>query len=240
MIIRSTRRSDTAEVAAGATQADAIVPAQGKHGLAVDQALGDLRFRALLTDAEWSRLPPTIRQRFSKRLAGGRTVIYAGRVTDMAVSRAGTALAQLVRLIGGPLPTSCDVDVPSVVTVTEDMSNGGQVWTRLYARRRGFPQVIHSSKRFGGPTGLEEHVGCGVGMTLKVCPTERALIFKSERYFIDLGRLRVMLPRWLCPGDLTVTHGEIDATHFAFSLDLVHPWLGTLIHQRAVFEEAPS
>jgi len=240
MTIESTRKSDMAETISGVTPSAAIAFAPGKHRPTADQPLGDLRFRALLTDAEWSRLPPAIRRRFSKRLAGGRTVVYAGRVTAMAMTRAGAALAQLARLIGGPLPTSCDVDVPSVVTVTEDMSSGGQVWTRLYARRRGFPQVIHSSKRFGGPTGLEEHVGCGVGMTLTVCATQRALIFKSERYFIDIGGLRAMLPRWLSPGELTVTHSEIDATHFAFTLELVHPRLGTLIHQRAVFEEAPS
>jgi hypothetical protein len=225
---------------AAATASGATGPTQEAHGRAGDQALGDLRFRALLSDAEWSRLPPAVRRRFSKRLAGGRTVVYAGRVTDMMLSRAGAVLAQLARLIGGPLPTSRDVDVPSVVTVTEDMRSGGQVWTRLYARRGGFPQVIHSSKRFDGPTGLEERVGCGVGMTLRVCATERALIFKSDRYFVDLGRLRVLLPRRLCPGNLTVTHGEIDTTHFSFSLELVHPWLGLLIYQRAVFEEAPS
>jgi hypothetical protein len=224
----------------GATAPDAIGSTHDMHGPTGDQSLGDLRFRALLSDAAWSRLPPAVRRRFSKRLAGGHTVVYAGRVTDMMLSRAGSVLTQLARLIGGPLPTSRDVDVPSVVTVTEDMSSGGQVWTRLYARRGGFPQVIHSSKRFGGPTGLEEHVGCGVGMTLKVYATERALIFKSERYFVDLGRLRVMLPRRLSPGSLTVTHGEIDATHFSFSLELVHPSLGLLIYQRAVFEEASS
>jgi hypothetical protein len=221
-------RHDPAEVAP-----DAARPAGGDAGLL------DLRFRALLGDAAWARLPPAIRRRFSKRLADGRTVVYTGRVTDMAISRAGRVLAQLARLIGAPLPVSRDVDVPSVVTVTEDMRSGGQIWTRLYARRRGFPQMIHSAKRFGGPTGLEEHVGCGIGMTLRVSATESALVFRSERYFLQVGRLRVMLPRLLSPGDLTVTHREIDATRFEFTLDLSHPRLRGLIHQRAVFEEAP-
>jgi Domain of unknown function (DUF4166) len=203
-----------------------------------EASLGDLRFRSLLSEAEWARLPDAIRKRFSKRLADGLTVVYVGRVTDMVLSRTGALLAQIARVIGGPLPTSCDFDLPSIVTVTEDMGTGGQVWTRLYARRRGFPQVIHSSKRFAGPTGLEEYVGRGVGMTLTVCTTDTALIFKSDRYFLEIGRLRVYFPRWLNPGALTVTHAEINPQRFTFMLDIVHPWLGLFVHQRAEFEEA--
>lgn len=200
--------------------------------------LGDVRFRQLLGRDAWRVLPAAIQRRFSKRLAGGRTVVYVGRTTHMQISRAGFLLAQAARLIGGPLPVSRDVDVPSVVTVTEDMATGGQIWTRLYAHRRGFPQVIHSSKRFAGPTGLEEHVGCGVGMTLTLAASEVALTFKSDRYFVQFGSFRLVLPRWLEPGQLTISHDEIDPERFAFTLNLEHPLLGQLIHQRAVFEEA--
>ena len=147
-------------------------------------------------------------------------------------------LTQLARLIGGPLPLSRDVDVPSVVTVTEDMATGGQIWTRLYAHRNGFPQVIHSSKRFAGPTGLEEHVGCGVGMTLALSAASSALLFKSDRYFLQLGAWRLNIPHWLSPGQLTIGHHEINPRRFAFTLDLEHPLFGRLIHQRAEFEEA--
>jgi Domain of unknown function (DUF4166) len=201
------------------------------------QPLGDLRFRALLGEAGWARLPPAIRRRFAKRVAGGDTTVYVGRITTTRFSRTGYALAQLARVIGGPLPVCRDIDVPSVVTVTEDMARGGQVWTRLYARRSGVPQVIHSSKRFAGPTGLEEHVGCGIGMALQVSSSDHALVFESTAYFLDLGRWRLTLPRWLSPGALTVTHAEIDQSRFAFTLDIVHPRLGALIHQRAEFTE---
>jgi len=139
--------------------------------------LGDLRFRALMTEEDWASLPLAIRRRFSKRLAGGQTIVYAGEILESRMSRAGWCLAQAARFIGGPLPLTRDtpgrrirvpvVHVASVVTVTEDMATSGQIWTRLYARRKGFPQIIHSSKRFSGPTGLEEYVGWGSGMTLR-------------------------------------------------------------------------
>jgi Domain of unknown function (DUF4166) len=199
--------------------------------------LGDLRFRALLSAEEWASLRPAIRRRFSKRLSGGDTIVYAGEVLETWMSRIGWCIAQLARLIGGPLPTTRCVHVPSVVTVTEDMATGGQIWTRLYARRNGFPQVIHSSKRFAGPTGLEEYVGYGVGMSLTIHVIDEALVFRSRDYFLELFGRRFALPAWLTPGTLTVTHAEVADHKFTFTLQLVHPRLGLLIRQMAMFRE---
>lgn len=91
--------------------------------------LGDLRFRALMSEVEWNSLPLSIRRRFSKQLAGGATAVYAGEVLETWMSRAGWWLAQAARLVGGPLPLTRSTHVPSVVTVTEDRRSGGQIWT---------------------------------------------------------------------------------------------------------------
>jgi hypothetical protein len=202
---------------------------------------------------QWVSLPLAIRRRFSKSVADGRTQVYTGEIIDSWMSRAGWWLAQAARLIGGPLPLSrnsgpgvragtpaASARVPSVVTVTSGMSDkdlGGQIWTRLYARRTGFPQVVHSCKRFAGPTGLEEYVGYGVGMALKVYAREGALIFRSEHYFAQLFGRRFVLPAWLCPGTLYVTHAEVPDGKFSFTLQIFHPRLGLLIRQMALFRE---
>ena len=199
--------------------------------------LGDVRFRALMTEQDWASLPGAIRRRFSKRLAGGQTIVYAGAILELRMSRMGWWLVQAARLIGGPLPVTRDAHVPTVVTVTEDMATGGQIWTRLYARRKGFPQVIHSSKRFSGPTGLEEYVGRGIGMTLVVYARDGALVFRSQRYFIQLGGRRFFLPAWLSPGTLYVTHAEVPDGKFSFTLQIFHPHFGLLVRQMAVFRE---
>jgi hypothetical protein len=191
----------------------------------------------LIAPDEWVSLPQPVRRRFSKRLAGGRTAVFAGEVVETRLSMAGRLLAQAARLIGSPFPTATDSGVPSVVSVTEDFATGGQIWTRLYARRAGFPQVIHSSKRFCGPTGLEEHVGGGAGMTLTVHVEDGALVFRSARYFVDFARFRIWLPRALTPGSLSVTHRECGDGRFSFTLDVAHPLFGPLIHQRALFRE---
>ena len=200
-------------------------------------ALGDLRFRALLSDADWQALPLPIRRRFSKRLADGETAVYVGTILKTELSRVGWLLAQLLRLIGGPLPTARDARVPSVVTVTEEMTTGGQIWTRLYARRRNFPQVIHSSKRFAGRTGLEEYVGYGVGMALTVYARDGALVFRSKDYFVQLLGRRFFLPTWLTPGTLYVTHAQLPDGKFSFTLQIFHPRLGLLVRQMAIFRE---
>jgi len=202
--------------------------------------LDDHRFRALLSDQDWGRLPLAVWRRFSKRLADGGTIIYVGEVDDVEVSRAGWWLAQAVRAIGGPLPLAYELGAPMMVAVTEDAGCGGQIWTRICARRTGFPQVIHSCKRFQGPTGLEENVGFGISMALTVSVADEAICFCSAGYAFQLGRLRLQLPRRLTPGEIAVTHRDLGEGRFRFTLDVVHPRFGRLIRQSAVFREAMS
>ena len=206
-------------------------------GRARPAAVGDLRFRTLIGEEAWAALPEATRARFGKRVSDCRTVLYGGEIVECRMSRAGWLLAQGARLIGAPLPTACDIDVPAAVSVSEDPASGGQFWTRIYGRRRGFPQVIHSSKRFAGPTGLEEYVGRGFGIALNVEVANGALHFLSDHYFFACGPLRLRLPRWLAPGRMRVSH--IDCNHglFAFVLLLDHPWLGELIRQTAMFRD---
>jgi hypothetical protein len=202
--------------------------------------LDDLRFRALLSDEDWGRLPVAIWRRFSKRLGDGKTVVYVGEVDDAGFSRVGWWVAQIGRVIGGPLPTGCATGVPIIVTVTEDAASGGQIWTRICARRDGFPQVIHSAKRFAGPTGLEEYVGFGISMALWISVENEALCFRSAGYALQLGRFRLPLPEWLTPGELKVTHAGLGGGTFRFTLQVVHPRFGMLVRQSAVFKEAAS
>jgi hypothetical protein len=207
--------------------------------------IGDLRFRALIGEEAWARLPEAVRARFGKRVSGCATVVYVGEVVECRLSAAGWLLAQLGRLMGAPLPLSRDADVPACVSVTEDPApstslgtgSAGQFWTRIYGRRSGFPQVISSSKRFCGPTGLEEQVGGGLGIALRVEVANGALHFLSDHYFLMVRGRRLLLPKFLSPGALRVNHVDCNHGLFAFVLELRHRWLGELVHQTAMFRE---
>jgi hypothetical protein len=200
----------------------------------------DLRFRALMSDAEWSSLPPAVRRRFTKRLAGGNTAVYAGEILETRMNLAGRCLAQLARIVGAPLPTSTDAHLPMIVSVTEDIATGGQIWTRLCTRRDGFPQIINSSKRFSGPTGIEEYLGRGLSMALTIHAWNGALVFRSDSYFLRVVGWRFKLPAFLSPGVMTVTHAEIGEGRFVFTLKVEHPWFGVLIDQTAAFQETTT
>ena len=200
--------------------------------------LADLRFLRLVGREAWDQLPPAVQARFAKRLSGDAVALYRGRVIRSELSPLGWMLAQLLRLIGAPLPISRDTDVPAVVSVSEDGAGGGQVWSRLYGRRAGFPQVIHSAKRFAGPTGLEEYIGCGIGMALNVEAMADGLRFSSNHYFLLVGGRRLRLPKWLSPGCTVVEHHDLGSGCFIFSLSLAHPVFGRLVEQHALFHDA--
>ncbi|MEA3029536.1 MAG: hypothetical protein QOG13_861 [Sphingomonadales bacterium] len=210
-------------------------PAARAPGPAPD--MGDLRFRTLIGEAAWARLPDATRARFGKRIAGCAAALYAGEVVECRINWAGWLLGRIGRLIGSPLPLCRDADVPACVSVTEDASSGGQNWTRIYGRRRGFPQVISSCKSFAGPTGLEELVGGGFGIALNVEVEGGALHFVSDHYFWKARGRRLRIPRWLAPGALRVSHVDCNHGLFAFVMALRHPWFGELIHQTAMFRD---
>jgi hypothetical protein len=39
-----------------------------------------------MTEEDWASLPLAIRRRFSKRLAGGQTIVYAGEILESRMS----------------------------------------------------------------------------------------------------------------------------------------------------------
>ena len=111
------------------------------------------------------------------------------------------------------------------------------MFTRIYGRKRGFPQVINSAKSFAGPTGLEEHIGGGIAMALKVRRVEGGLEFVSDHYCLHWFGKRLRLPRWLSPGKTVVRHIDQGEGRFIFSLQLSHPWFGEMVYQEGLFSD---
>lgn len=194
-------------------------------------------FLRLLGQDRWQSLPAAVRARFLRKVAAGSCITYVGEIVECRISRLGWLLAQAARLVGGPLPLHSDVGMPACVNVTEDQAGGGQFWTRQYGRRSGFPQVISSTKRFAGPTGLEEYLGFGLGIALRLAVDRGVLRFLGDHYFLRIGARRLRWPRWLEPGDLAIGHVDCGGGRFAFTLDLVHPLAGELVHQVAIFAD---
>ena len=201
---------------------------------------GESPFVRLLGQDRWLALPVAVRRRFLRRIAAGACVTYVGEVAECRISPLGWLLAQAARLIGAPLPLHRDIGVPAAVSITADLAGKGQFWTRQYGRAQGFPQVIHSAKRFAGPTGLEEYLGLGFGIALRLAVDDGALLFLSDHYFWRGGKLRLRIPRWIAPGRLTIGHVDLGDGRFAFTLDLIHPLAGALFHQCAIFADCDT
>jgi hypothetical protein len=194
-------------------------------------------FRELAGERGWRRLPLPVRARFGRELGPGETIAFVGAVAETRMTAFGWLWAQVARLVGAPLPLSRLSRTPAAVVVSQDASANSQCWTRIYHEDGRLPQVIRSTKRFAGPTGLEECVNAGVGMALDVTVEHRTLVFRSREYFWRCGRLRLRIPDWLTPGRIDVLHREERAGRFSFTLVVTHPWFGESIRQVAFFRD---
>ena len=195
-------------------------------------------FRDLVDEADWQRLPVAVQARFERELAPLDSAAFVGEVASTRMTLYGRFWAQLARLIGAPLPLRSVAHTAAAVIVTRDGLSDAQVWTRLYHQTGRLPQVIQSTKRFAGSTGLEECVGAGIGMALAVSVEHRALVFRSTEYFWHAGGFRLRIPDWLTPGRIAVIHREERAGRFSFTLIVTHPWFGETVHQVGFFRDA--
>ena len=211
----------------------ASLPAPGRWAAGRNGA-----FRILVGESAWRQLPRAVQRRFDRLLAPGESALYVGEVASTELTSIGWLWAQAARFLGAPLPLRVLSRSAAAVVVTADSNDHTQLWTRIYHEAGRLPQVVRSMKSFAGPTGLEERVGGGVGMALTVSVEARALVFRSVGYFWRCGRLRVPLPRWLTPGCIEVVHREERAGQFSFTLSVVHPWFGRIVHQIAFFRDA--
>lgn len=185
-----------------------------------------LDLAALLGPAAWGRLPAAVRRRFA---AGHAPAIYRGHL-DMRCSALGRLLAWLVKPLQSPLAAANARGVPTTVSVRA--VGAGVLWERQF---EGGVGRVCSTKALDRDGRLQERTRGGLGMSLEVFEQDGALVFESRCYFLEMGVLRLAVPKWLSPGTCRVEHRDLGAGRFRFSLSMTHPLWGETFHQTGVF-----
>ncbi|MBN67210.1 MAG: hypothetical protein CMM94_06570 [Rickettsiales bacterium] len=139
-------------------------------------------------------------------------------------------------MIGNPLTPHTGNFVKMDVILHKRPGKAGVYWRRTYYYPDRAPYSVTSVKRTSASGEMLECVGAGFGMILRVYEQDAMLHFKSERYFWQLGRLRVPLPHWLSPGQTHVVHEDVGEGRFRFTINMQHKWLGRTFYQTGLFK----
>lgn len=188
-------------------------------------------FEALLGRAAWRKLAPDIRRRF----AVNKTRAHYLGAADLHASWLGRFIAVLVIPFGRPLPTGTG---RQAAEIDLHPARGGVRWLRHYLRPRGGWECVTSTKKLDRAGRLYECAG-PLAMRLHVTEEDGAIVFTSDRFFIDLFGLKLPLPDCLTPGRIRVVHADQGGGRFRFTLESDHKLFGRTFHQIADFRDAP-
>ncbi len=187
--------------------------------------------------ADWKNLHPNIQQRFCHDPQAGCYIFYCGTMEEIQCSKMGKLFARLTRLIGNPLTPYEGKNVTMDVVLQKRPNKKGVYWRRTYYYPDRQPYTVTSIKRENHTGQLQECVGGGFGMRLKVYAENQDLHFKSKRYFWAIGKFSIPLPHWLSPGETHVVHHDEGKGNFRFTITMLHPWLGQTFYQTGIFKE---
>ena len=183
--------------------------------------------------ARWQFLHPDIRARFT--LAPGATQqSFAGTMDEINRSAIGWAIARLIAFVQ-VLPSARARDVPFEFNLSP-AADAGWIKERLYYFSNGRFE-FRSVMRVEHTGELIEQFPYGLGMKIKLAAGDDTLYFRDDGYFLCAGKRRLPLPRWLTVGRFVLTHKNIDRDNFTVEINLEHPLLGRLFHQRGRFRQ---
>lgn len=185
----------------------------------------------------WGELHPAIQKRFARDPSESEHIFYRGKMETIERSRAGKWFAFLTTYIGNPLTPYNGTDVPMDVVLHRQHGKSGIFWRRTYYYPSRKPYTVSSAKCETAAGEMQECVGGGFGMALKVYVEGGNLHFRSTRYFWRLANMRFTLPHLLTPGETHVVHEEVGEGWFRFTISMDHPRLGRTFYQTGLFKE---
>lgn len=188
--------------------------------------------------ASWDKLNPNVQSRFAVEPAVTEHIFYRGIMDTVECSFFGKLFAQLTRLIANPLTPYEGKNIHLDVMLYRKTGLAGVYWRRTYYYLGREPYTITSVKRADKSGKLTECVGAGFGMLLDVSEQNGNLLFRSKRYFWNVGLVRIPFPHWLTPGETQVLHEDLGEGFFRFTIAMNHIWLGRTFYQTGIFQEA--
>jgi hypothetical protein len=178
---------------------------------------------------DWDKLPPALQAhyRFGTTTDTGHMDIEYPRFMQPYLS--------LLRVVGA-LVDRGGRQVSSVVE--KSVVGERQYWRRTLTYANGKVVYFNSFWVSAGDNQVIEFVNPILGLQMAAHVEDGRLHYRSVRFVVKLGPLRLSIPEWLALGRATIVEEALDETHFAMDFRLTHPLLGQVFRYAGRFEAA--
>jgi len=172
--------------------------------------------------ADWDKLPPVIQRHYRTSITNSTCV---KGTMEIGYPNYLLPLIALIHLFGG-LVLKRGSQIETLVKKTVVAKNNTLFWSRVLKYPDNKKDYFFSKMIYLQDHELIETVRFGFGLRLKVSVEKGNLVFRSNGYIWQCGKLNLTFPDWLVLGNATIIEAPITNQQFKLDFSISHPLFG--------------
>ena len=181
---------------------------------------------------DWDRLPSVIQHHYNIPVAS-KTCLKGNM--EIGYPTFLWPLINLIHLCGG-LVSKRGKCVETLVEKTISAQNETLNWKRTLTYLDGRKDFFYSQMVYLDNHELIETVLFGFGLRLRVTVNNGNLVYRSNGYIWQYGKLQLTFPDWLVLGEATIVEHAISDKRFRLDFYIKHPLWGRCYWYHGIFQ----
>lgn len=185
---------------------------------------------------DWAKLHPVLRRHYGMDPGSDQALLMVGTMSHIDHSPIAKLFLLPARIFNALIPYR-GTNIPATVrNWTRRDDSQSMFWLRRFQFPAGKQAIFASRMVYLGANEIIEYVRFGLGIRMRLSVDGDALVYRSNGYQWDIGRVRLRFPDWVALGTGEISETGLSDSGFEMHFTMHHPLFGCTFSYAGRFE----